>query len=276
VADLVRDAARRLAVERPRLTANELRDGLAGLLGPRPAKCGLDPQTVRADERAACSFDMMTIETEPGFRLPMIRTASPQGAGPVVVMVSDGGKEHIAFDSALTREAARGMTVLAPDLRGQGELAADLEQAVTDTILSGSHLFGRQVYDLLRVVEYGREIAGGDAVTCLGTGPASALVAIYAAAMDEELTVVSVGPVASYADTFDTAPRLPQIVYLPGILELADVPDIAEAAGERLAIVNPQGDEASRRALAERCRVVECPREDLPDTLHDLLLGRGR
>jgi hypothetical protein len=132
------------------------------------------------------------------------------------------------------------MLVLAIDYRGQGETAGTGQTegelaAVERGIMLHRPLFGGRVWDVLRGVEYlaQRPDVDPDAVYVWGERETS-LLALHAAALDTRVAgAACLGLPASYRIAPGQAVTTEPWLVVPGLLDVADVPDL-------LALVAPR------------------------------------
>jgi len=238
-------------------------------LGGFPEKGELDPKVVGTDDCDGLMVERLYFKSEFDVLIPAF-LARPKGKGSPVatIFISPEGKEGAAY-RILGRDL-EGRAAFGVDLRGTGETAGNEQQNMLAGITLGRTIFAMRVWDVIRSVDY--LLSRGDigSVEVEGCGsPVYALIALYAGALDERITSVTVeGPLLSYKEGelqgLDSA-------FIPGILKCADVPDIAAlVAPRKLAIRSPVID-AGKPASPE-----ELERHLLPVRQVYALLGEER
>jgi hypothetical protein len=130
----------------------------------------------------------ITLQTEAGIVVPMLMlepsTKAPRR--PVVIVVSQGGKERVLAHrrAEVDQLLAGGVAVCIPDVRGAGETAPDsrrsasaqgISLAATELML-GNSLPGARLKDLRTVIAYLRSRAGADAKRIAVWGDSDTLV----------------------------------------------------------------------------------------------------
>jgi len=193
------------------------------------------PPVVEPSQALPSGCEGLVVTTEPGIRVPMV-VAGAEEAGACRLWLDPAGKA-----SVLSRQApAAGEAVAASDLRGVGESA--WERATTvgvwdyqyfqNGVILGRPMLGMWVWDALQCL---RALRGRFArVTVAGEG-VMALVALLAAALDEGATSVTCeGLLAGYVYPEGFAKEHAMSTFVPGILKVGDVPQIA-------ALVAPRG-----------------------------------
>ena len=197
----------------------------------------------------------VVLRSETGIAVPAF-LFSPQAPhrNTVVIFLHPRGKQA-GFDDPVARAlVAAGFQVFAEDLRGLGETGRrpgmhgypDEFQCCTDTVGQGKPIIGQRVWDVVRTLDHleadvemkqHRPLVYGEGVC--------ANVALFAAAVDERIkAVASVGGLLSYRpaihEVHDTVElyntetselvtanaRIHYSLYIPGILNIADLPDI--------------------------------------------------
>ena len=204
-----------------------------------------------------------TIRTETGLRLPfyLLVPADADPPYPVALVAhghGDAGKELAAgrADTAEQRRqidederdvaiqaVERGYAALAPDMRGMGELSnpadAEMGYRTCHTMQLHAQLFGRsllgdRVWDATRLVDFveDRDDLDADRIALTGHSGGGA-VALFAAAVDDRVDVVAP---SSYFCTFEdsiAAVDHCECNYLPGVLELGEMWDVAGLVAPR-------------------------------------------
>lgn len=252
--------------------------------------CDLEPERIETEAMDGYERQTWRVRTEPGFRVPFYLLLPDEGEPPYPVVLaihghSEDGKELTvgnlsdADDRAEIAEerrnfalqaVERGYAALAPDMRAFGELAdreldSDDSRACTrmqkTAQLFGRTLAGERTWDVLRLVDFVESRAGGrsalDADRIAITGHSGgAAVSLFAAALDDRLAPVALN---AYFCTFEesiVAIDHCECNYVPGILRLGEMWDVAGAIAPRpLAVVTGDEDpifpiEGTRRAFS--------------------------
>jgi cephalosporin-C deacetylase-like acetyl esterase len=218
--------------------------------GGWPERTPLRPEVVDTVERQDCAIELLTYWSEDEVPVPALLfrpLRTPAGRIPAVVYTSPAGKGRAPELRAVHEVVRAGAAVLAIDYRGQGETAAGGHgggsqgelPAVERGILLHQPLFGGRVWDVLRGVEYLASRADVDpaAVYVWGEGDAS-LLALYAAALDERVAGAAClgGPSSYRAPAAGDAVSLAAWLVVPGLLALADVPQLEALVAPRLCV----------------------------------------
>jgi dienelactone hydrolase len=241
------------------------------------------------------------IQTESGFNVPfyLLRPDRGDSPHPVVLAVhghGQAGKETYVgrYDDEEAREkiargerdiavqaVKRGYAAIAPDMRGFGELADREHGDGCRTLQLHAQLFGRslvgdRVWDVTRLLDFveARDALDGDSIAITGNSRGGT-VSLFAAAADER---VDVAVPSSYFCTFEdsiASVRHCGCNYVPGVLELGELYDIAGLIAPRpFLAINGRADEifpieGARRAFdrleeiygaagaADRCEFYE-------------------
>lgn len=209
------------------------REELWKVMGGRPDAFEPTARTVNIFDWQGLRIEVLALMVEPGFEIGATL------ATPVDAVTSDGASLFVGgFESrgAALRDgraavAARKGTVLMIDPRGSGETARNLNQLVSGGIVTGRTLFAQQVWDVVQAARWLSHREGGQApVSAMGEGD-GALLALYAAALEapfEHLELENL--LASYQYYLENDQPQSILLSLPGILELADVPQIIALA----------------------------------------------
>jgi dienelactone hydrolase len=269
-----------------------LREQLRRLLGGLPeARPNLDVHTIEVVEVADYTRELVVFQSQPGEYVPCYvlipRGAAPPlrpvmalhghgsgGARPLVGLAEgvDEAESMRAQNNDYARQLAlRGFLVFAPVLRGFAERMEDAPlsdaskplwtsscrvQSV-NAMLLGKTLLGLRVWDVMRLIDYirARPEPLSESIGCVGfSGGGTA--ALFSAALDQRIACTVVN---SYFNTFrDSIMVIEHCTcnYVPGILEYAEMADIAGLIAPRpLLVVSGVDDqifpiEATRRALA--------------------------
>jgi len=179
--------------------------------------------------------------SEPGIIIPAI-LARPTGVGkpPVLFRFHADGKKAALDATPVDEYLSQGVAVFAIDARGTGETKADRRVITNNSIVLGKPLVGQWVWDILRGVDVlaRREDLDATRILLWGEGTA-ALAALFATGLDERLSGVACDKLlASYRAVASFS--LPTEVFIPQILNYADIPQIAALIAPRsLYIANP-------------------------------------
>ncbi len=207
-------------------------------------------------EAEGFTAEKLTLESEPGVRLPLLlmKPGGDAAHGPVVLHVSDEGKPTRATQSSLAIELVRaGHTVVSLDVRGSGETDPrsrgdltpltryDAQQFRFDSLAVRAAQFGTtmlamQTFDVIRGLDglAARKDLAGRPVVLVGEG-LGGLWALTAAAFDPRpAAVVCVATVPSYRLIVEAkyyACR--DYFWVPGALKSFDIPDLAALVAPR-------------------------------------------
>lgn len=268
---------------------NTLRQELSRVLGIPTVRaagpCDLDPERRGTTERDGYEHQQWHVQTEPGVRVPfsLLVPNDEEPPHPVVLTIHghcEDGKEltvgNVADDRAeiteerrdFARQAVqRGYAALAPDMRAFGELAgpepgAEGYRSCTrlqkTAQLFGRTLGGERTWDILCLADFIEREPTLETDRIAVTGHSGgAAVSLFAAALDDRLAPVALN---AYFCTFEdsiVAIDHCECNYVPGILRLGEMWDIAGAIAPRpLAVVTGDDDpifpvEGTRRAFAQ-------------------------
>lgn len=239
----------------------------------KPA-CPLKPKLIERSEDGDLMTEELVFQGEPGIMVPCLAMGRPNEEVEKVIMLvgeDDEGHEHARARSR--QLLSPGVAVLAVDVRYFGEsfehdkesrwrktgFSNELGRGYYDAFVHagwmlGRPLFGMQVVDAVRAVDYVRSRArwAGAAVAIHGVGD-GALVALYAAALDRRIKEVRCeGMLASYRSVvmnrfYNCHPR----VFLPGVVAEFDLDDVAALIAPRQLILSGLVDER-REAITRR------------------------
>lgn len=165
-----------------------------------------------------------------GVRLPALLHIAEPGA-PVVVIVDGAG---LASAATLDEAARLGVSALYFAPRGRGELAAPEAWLMASNYLLGDPLALQRAFDLVRVRRALRamEEVGDAPVGLVAVGAEASTEALFAQSLYGEYDAASIGQTPStWFDAFSRQPTWSSYVF--GILEVADVPQLAYLAGEK-------------------------------------------
>jgi len=203
------------------------------LLGGFPLRGDLDVRVTGAEQRKGYSLERFWFRCEPDVLLPAVYLApTGQSHHGVALYVLEGGKSMLSQQEA-EAQLAKGLAVMAFDPRGTGETEYDLETAFLSAFALGRPLLGMHAWDAIRCVDYLKSRSDVRGIHLIGRGsPAAAMAALLAAALDRRVASLSV-------DALPATLRLPiedremDQVYLPNLLELTDVAEIAAMIAPR-------------------------------------------
>jgi dienelactone hydrolase len=274
-----------------------LRERLAALLGGFPDRSvDLDPHTFERVEEDGYTRELVVFQSRPGEYVPCYALL-PHGASaplrPVIALHGhgSGGARPLVGLAANQAEAEsmrsqnndyarrlarRGFVVFAPVLRGFAERMEDPQlrdnadtawqsscrAVAVNALLLGRTLLGLRVWDVLRLIDYirARPEPLADAIGCVGLS-GGGTVTLFSAALDERIACVVI---SGYFNTFrDSLMAISHCLcnYVPGILQYAEMADIAGLIAPRpLLIESGERDPifpiaATREALEELSRV---------------------
>ncbi len=278
----------------------ELRAAFAGLLGEWPAeRCDLDPHLIERVEEESFTRDLVVFQSQPGEYVPCYILV-PRGVAPphrpVIALHGHGsaGARHVvglpanALEAELGRRAnydyarqlaLRGFLVFAPTLRGfdarmepealqdtsNGMYLSSCAAASSDALLFGQTLLGLRVWDQIRLIDYieTRPETRGRGLACVGLS-GGGTVTTYAAALEPRITCAVISCALNpYRDSILPLAHC-ACNYVPGILQIAEMADIAGLIAPRPVLIEAGTQDAAfplagtRRAVAELRRVYEC------------------
>lgn len=233
------------------------------VLGYQKVDAPLRPRILERTERRNLVIEKVSIQSEPGIRLPALLMMPPdQEINKIVLLISDQGKDHKETQAKARTLLSEGSAVLAVGVRYFGgafseeeksrwrrtEFVDKLGHGYYDAFVHGSWMLGKplpgmMVTDALRVVDYVRSRAdlkcARVAMHGIGDG---ALIALYAAALDRRIKEVRCeGMLISYQSLvmnkfYNWHPR----IFLPGVIGEFDLDDVAALVAPRpLALVSP-------------------------------------
>jgi len=210
------------------------REAIWDVLGGRPDDFVPTARIVSEFAWEGSHVEVLSITTEPGMEVAAL-FARPEGdAGNHAATVVLGGHEdkRLAIQSGYGAEALKHGPVLVLDPRGTGESFQHENHLTSDSILLGRPLFAQQLWDLLQAGRYlaGRADVNGSAVSVHGVKD-GALLALYAAALDQEFSAVKAEAVlASYRYFLEDAQPQSIRLCVPNILKVVDIPHLAALA----------------------------------------------
>jgi dienelactone hydrolase len=294
-----------------------LRERLAALLGGFPdRRADLDPHTIERVEEEGYTRELVVFQSQPGEYVPcyvlLPRSASPPlrpvialhghgpgGARPLVGLAPNQAEAESmrAQNNDYARQLARrGFAVFTPVQRGFAERMEEpplrdkidtvwqssCRAVAVNALLLGRTLLGLRVWDVLRLIDYMRSRPEplAAAIGCVGLS-GGGTVALFTTALEPR---IACAVVSGYFNTFrDSIMAIDHCLcnYVPGILQYAEMADIAGLVAPRpLLIESGQRDPifpaaATRRALEELSRVYAA--FDAPERLDaDFFEGEHR
>jgi dienelactone hydrolase len=259
---------------------NQLRDIMAI---PSAWDRTVQPTIQRDSATEQYTMDRVEFEAEPGQTLPGYLLRPNKGKPPFPVMICLQGHSpgmHISIGRARTdseiasirggRDIAlqavrHGWAALAIEQRAFGERAVEgvsCGDVALRELLKGRPLTGQRVFDVMRAVDFiaTRSDLDAERIGCMGNS-AGGTVSFYAACIDERIRLAVVS--CSFG-TFESTwlyKRHCACGYLPGLLKVADMPDLAGliaprhlmiVAGKKDGIARFDGVEKGSRT-AKRC-----------------------
>lgn len=255
--------------------AEELRTRLRDeILGGFPERGPLNVQMNESIGNDDVVIERVSIETEPGLRIPMdiYHPVLENGKWQVGIALTRFGKNQHLFELDSDQEdsensivdeysaIARGMNIMlvVPDLRGLGEMSSEpdgqlkfmrnyLEYELTTSAgLTGRPLAGMRAYDISRIIDYLMERDDVDPLRIsVAALPDMAHIALLASALDTRIAALTsnvasenVGVTLMRLPTTFFIEELPETMsmdfYIPNILDVGDIPIIS-------ALIAPRG-----------------------------------
>ncbi len=210
------------------------REELWEVMGGRPDAFEPTARTVSAFDWEGLRIEVLAITVEPGFEIGAT-LASPADADPAEgASLFVGGFESrgVAIRDGRAAAAARKGTVLIIDPRGSGETARNLNQLVSGGIVMGRTLFAQQVWDVIQAARWLSNRNGAQAPIQANAEGDGALLALYAAALESPFDRLELqNLLASYRYYLENDQPQSILLSLPGVLEVADIPQITALAG---------------------------------------------
>jgi dienelactone hydrolase len=285
---------------------------LKKLLGLPGEQTPLNPRVISSnvwmDEIAVDEF---LFYSEPLVRVTgwFLRPAKGGPSFPTVVFVSEGGKNHILYEtSGISRLVRKGVGVCALDLRGLGVSTPRYPSAgplfYQDVPLEeryawacfglGKPLLGQRVWDFLRCLDYLQSRRDVDHARIYGLGErGAALALLLSAVLDDRLhSVLFDRPIATYGSIVESkAYSLGLTWFLFDVLRHFDLPDLTALLAPRpcwlLNATNSQGEALAESEVlslyrqasesfresgaAENIRFLVCPEQESEKVFRDWL-----
>lgn len=271
--------------DRLRALREEFRDRLGEIDPGAPGPA----QVAARRSYSGFSAENVVLETEPGIRLPLI-LLKPAGSAsarlPVVLALASGGKAAFlrGRSAVLGTLLEKGVAICLADVRGTGETASSGADALAATgWMLGSTAMGQRLKDARAILRYlaSREDLSPARIAVWGdssadanpagmlldqsprqqkgpqalapsdpVGPALALlIALY----EENVRAVAArGGLLSYQAVLrDRFCYVPSDAIVPGLLEVADLPDVAAAIAPKPVLLARMVDGRNRRVTLE-------------------------
>jgi len=237
-----------------------LRARVTQLLGGWPqARCPLDPQILDLSEDESIALSLAVIQTRPGETMPFYilrpnHVAPPfrpviavhghgHGAPHLLAGLPNGPEEQAAlaqyhYDYA-RQIALQGFLVFVPFLRGtaeRGDTPAEARSAEYSpcyatsvrALLCGKTLAGLRLWDIIRLVDYVETLPDVTAgrLGCVGLS-GGGMITLFAAALETRISAAVVsGYFSSFRASIMASPHC-ACNYIPGLLEIAEMVDLA-------------------------------------------------
>ncbi len=281
--------------EEAKAARERAQETLKQLLGLPAERTPLNPRVISSNIwRDDIAVDEFEFYSEPLVRVTgwFLRPARSGASVPTVVFVSEGGKNHILYEtSEISRLAKKGFGVCAIDLRGLGVSIPHSPSAGPDfyagmplreryawTCFSlGKPLLGQRVWDFLRCLDYLESRREVDKGRIYGIGEeGAALAVLFSAVLDDRLhSVLFDRPIATYASIVESKSySLDLTWFLFDVLRHFDLPDLTALLAPRpcwlLNATNAQGEALPESEVAAFYkRAVESFRQfNAPGQIH--------
>lgn len=243
-----------------------LREVILRLLGGPGETCELDVQTIESVPEEGFRRELVVIQTQPGEYMPCYVLIPYTGTAPYKTVLALHGHgtwgarsligitrspveaEYLRRHNAdyARQMVLQGYLVFAPVLRGFAERVEDeqrepfLDVSGTDmwvsscravslnAMLRGKTLIGWRVWDVMRLIDYVRTRSDAASATlgCIGLSGGGTLT-LYAAALDTRITCAYIsGCLNTFRDSIMSIEHC-LCNYVPGILQYAEMADIA-------------------------------------------------
>ncbi|HKJ67231.1 MAG TPA: acetylxylan esterase, partial [bacterium] len=175
-------------------------------------------------------------------------------AGPVVLYVSDSGKQDLLQETAIVDSLlAAGVRLLAVDLRGVGETAPGMESSLLDYLV-GRPVFGQRVGDILAWVDWLTRRRMHTSELYIWARGITGLHAGFAAALNDRISgLILEEPVLSFESVVRarTGPYREELL-LPGVLKVLDMGQIYQAIAPRpITLITPRNGHGEPASEAE-------------------------
>jgi len=214
--------------------AERLRKALWQALGGKPRPSAPAAKPTGEFTWKGRTVEKLSIATEAKLSVPavLIHPGAKGPRRPVLVFVDEQTKLVARSSPVVEAALARGAAVLALDPRGTGEAASPANHLASDAVVLGRPLLAQQAWDVMQAARYlaGRPDVDPKGICAYGYG-AGGLLVLLAAGLDDTLCAAATErTIASFAYAIENSQRQPLWVFAPGILKVADVPQIAALA----------------------------------------------
>ena len=251
--------------------AADMRDRLENqILGGFPERGPLNVEIHEEIKVDGATIQKISIETEPGLRLPLnvyIPDKGPEKKWVQIGLHKEGKVSELVngIGNAPLKSYIKEDIFVVPDLRGLGEMSPEPEgelkfmrnyleyELTTSAGIMGRPLAGMRAYDITRVIDYlcTRDDVDQRHIIVNALTPMSH-VALLAAALDSRIESTGI----SFIPNTFFVPTLPKTIsmsfYVPGILKVGDLPQIAALIAPReLAILDGLNSDMRRIPINE-------------------------
>lgn len=223
----------------------QLRCSLDVVAGARLGRCAHTPNISYMQTTGAVASYCVSFESEPGIIIPALLCVQKQWTGhsPIALLLSDRGKDDVVESGLLAQLLQARMSVLVPDLRGLGELAASEFETATTSYMLDEDLFLQRLLDVRTAVDYisdysviGPQI-DKHRILCIGQGVAGML-ALYAGAADPRIAAVGVTDLpVSYKSLIVPHAAFSASAYVFGVLRHFELSQVASLIAPRALVV---------------------------------------
>jgi dienelactone hydrolase len=247
---------------------------LENWLGVERPAAALKPSVLARVPSRSVDISAIEIASSPGIWIPawlfVPRAVNP--SQPVVLIADQQGRSTQWQEGALYQAIAEtGCIVCAPDLRGIGDLRpefsrgaqayarphADEDEYAWTSLILGKPLLGQRITDLLALV---RALANFEPLRArrivVAANGRLTIPALFAAALEPRIhTLYLAGSPASYRSVTDTEMyKFPMANIVPGMLEHADLPEIAASISPRRIVLAGPVDNQGKAMNLEAAR----------------------
>jgi cephalosporin-C deacetylase-like acetyl esterase len=255
------------SVKRWQQWARKLRAGIWEVFGGKPRASRPRARDMGSFEHQGRLVQKIALTTEPHMAVPalLLWPEAAERPCPAVIFIDDGGKLRVR-DWPLTEALlGKGVAIFAIDPRGLGEgqgagSTGDYNHLASDTVVLGRPLLAQQAWDVMQAAKHLRSAEGidPDRIACYGHG-AAGLIALLAGALSDDIGgVVAEGTLTTYLDAIEDGQPQPRWIFAPGILRVADIPQVAALIAPRPVLfarpigpgLQALGDEAAAEKLA--------------------------
>jgi cephalosporin-C deacetylase-like acetyl esterase len=227
---------------------------LPELLGLPAGRTPLNPRVISSNTwMNGVTVDEFEYYSEPSVRVTgwFLRPGTGGPAFPTVIFVSEGGKNHILYETSdISRLVRKGVAVCAIDLRGLGVSAPhdppagpvfyrDVpvgERYAWTCFCLGKPLVGQRVWDLVRCLDYLQTRRDVDQSRIYGLGErGAALAVLFSGVLDDRMhSMLLDHPIAAYASVVESkAYSLDLSWFLFNVLKHFDLPDLTALLAPR-------------------------------------------